>query len=85
MSERGIDISCTAIFSNLVGMDNGPEDLDSSNELMIVLISCGLVGEIKKEYEFLYFMKWVGPSGLLLTGISLSSSGPISVKKLVKY
>ena len=41
--------SFLASFNKLVGMEQGPDDFDSSSEPIMSLISWGLVGAIKKE------------------------------------
>ena len=38
ISLNGIDISCLASFNNLVGIEQGPDDLESSSVLIISLI-----------------------------------------------
>ena len=55
MSLNGIDSSCLASFSNLIGTEHGPVALESSKLFIISLISWGLVVEIKKEFGILEF------------------------------
>ena len=49
------EMSSFAIFRNLVGMEQGPEDLVSSSTHIISLISFGVVGVIKNESSILFF------------------------------
>ena len=54
ISISGIEISFLEIFISLIGIEQGPDDLESSNELIILIISCLFVGEIKKEVGNLF-------------------------------
>ena len=48
-----IDISFTTSFNILVGTEQGPEDFEPFKLVMISMLSWGVVGEIKKEYDHL--------------------------------
>ena len=84
MSLKVKEMRPLAHFNILIGIDEGPDVLKSSNEEMISLISFGVVGYNNKEWGILGGRLTFGFLSIFDFGICLLRLGPTSVKNLLK-